>query len=405
MNKRVLIVVAVLIPLLVIGGILLGEEEKTQSEPQDQTSETETPTETTDNSNETPIESLTTESDYPKIASWLAKKEELIESGKPYDLVMAGWFTQEEAGQLRENNPDVLLLAGLTTTWVWDNPDWMNFLVTVANYGMDTPVEINEDMYLHDAKGERCGFGWASEEWNHEEIYAMDPRDPEWFDLITTFYSVVLDQTQHDGIIVDMVVEKQYWRPEISDEEWLEATKDIYDTIAALNTQDKLVIFNAGARLSDIDEYGEYFDGYLMENFMGDQLQTTYADGLEAAESDYIVIYNVDTDDTGIEDKSKMRLGLTLSLLNDNTYFTYDFGPRDHGQAWWYSEYDVELGDPLGDYYTQNGAYIREFENGYVVSAPNGATVSFDESLTDVTNGESGTSFTVEAGDGRIYTR
>lgn len=405
MNKRALIVVAVLIPLLVIGGILLGEEEKTQSEPQDQTSETETPTETTDNSNETPIESRTTESDYPKIASWLAKKEELIESGKPYDLVMAGWFTPEEAGQLRENNPDVLLLAGLTTTWVWDNPDWMNFLVTVANYGMDTPVEINEDMYLHDAKGERSGFGWASEEWNHEEIYAMDPRDPEWFDLITTFYSVVLDQPQHDGIIVDMVVEKQYWCPEISDEEWLEATKDIYDTIAALNTQDKLVIFNAGARLSDIDEYGEYFDGYLMENFMGDQLQTIYADGLEAAESDYIVIYNVDTDDTGIEDKAKMRLGLTLSLLNDNTYFTYDFGPRDHGQAWWYSEYDVELGDPLGDYYTQNGAYIREFENGYVVSAPNGATVSFDESLTDVTNGESGTSFTVEAGDGRIYTR
>ena len=405
MNKRVLIVVAVLIPLLVIGGILLGEEEKKPSEPQDQTSETETPTEKTENSNETPIESLTTESDHPKIASWLAKKEELIESGKPYDLVMAGWFTQEEAGQLRENNPDVLLLAGLTTTWVWDNPDWMNFLVTVANYGMDTPVEINEDMYLHDAEGERCGFGWASEEWNHEEIYAMDPRDPEWFDLITTFYSVVLDQTQHDGIIVDMVVEKQYWCPEISDEGWLEATKDIYDTIAALNTQDKLVIFNAGARLSDIDEYGEYFDGYLMENFMGDQLQTTYADGLEAAESDYIVIYNVDTDDTGIEDKAKMRLGLTLSLLNDNTYFTYDFGPRDHGQAWWYSEYDVELGDPLGDYYTQNGAYIREFENGYVVSAPNGATVSFDESLTDVTNGESGTSFTVEAGDGRIYTR
>lgn len=400
MNKRALIAVAVLIPLLVIGGILL--EEETPSVPQDQTGETETPSETP---TETPTEPPEPESDYPKIASWLAKKEELIESGKPYDLVMAGWFTAEEAEQLRENNPDVILLAGLTTTWVWDNPDWMSFLVTVANYGMETPVEINEDMYLHDAEGERCGFGWASEEWNQEEIWAMDPRDPEWFDLITTFYSVVLEQPQHDGIIVDMVVEKQYWCPEISDEEWLEATKDIYDTIVALNTQNKLVIFNSGARLSDIDAYGEYFDGYLMENFMGDQLQTTYAEGLEAADSDYLVIYGVDTDDTGIQDHAKMRLGLTLSLLNENTYFTYDFGPRDHGQAWWYPEYDVELGEPLGDYYESDGAYIREYENGYVVSAPNGATLSFDELLTDVTSGVQGTSFTVEAGDGRIYLR
>ncbi|RLI03939.1 hypothetical protein DRO31_00535 [Candidatus Bathyarchaeota archaeon] len=400
MNKRALIAVAVLIPLLVIGGILL--EEETPSVPQDQTGETETPSETP---TETPTEPPEPESDYPKIASWLAKKEELIESGKPYDLVMAGWFTAEEAEQLRENNPDVILLAGLTTTWVWDNPDWMSFLVTVANYGMETPVEINEDMYLHDAEGERCGFGWASEEWNQEEIWAMDPRDPEWFDLINTLYSVVLEQPQHDGIIVDMVVEKQYWCPEISDEEWLEATKDIYDTIVALNTQNKLVIFNSGARLSDIDAYGEYFDGYLMENFMGDQLQTTYAEGLEAADSDYLVIYGVDTDDTGIQDHAKMRLGLTLSLLNENTYFTYDFGPRDHGQAWWYPEYDVELGEPLGDYYESDGAYIREYENGYVVSAPNGATLSFDELLTDVTSGVQGTSFTVEAGDGRIYLR
>jgi hypothetical protein len=318
---------------------------------------------------------------------------------------MAGWFTPEEAEQLKTNNPGVILLAGLTTTWVWDNPEWMTFLITVANYGMDTPVEFNEDMYMHNADGERCGFGWASEEWNHEEIWAMDPRNPDWVTLITAFYRVVLNQTQHDGIIVDMVTEKQYWCPEVSDDEWLEATKDIYDTIAALNTQNKLVLFNAGARLSDIDEYGEYFDGYLMENFMGDQLETTYIEGLEAAETDYIVIYGVDTDDTGVEDHAKMRLGLTLSLLNDNTYFTYDFGPRDHGQAWWYPEYDVELGKPLGDYYEQNGSYIREFEYGIVVSAPNGISMSFDEPVTDVTSGEKGTGFTVEPGDGRIYTR
>jgi len=392
--------VVVLIPVLVMGGILLDQEEEQVPGEQEQSQEPEIPTETP-----VEIEEPDESSDFPKIASWLAKKDELIESQKPFDLVMAGWFTPEEAAMLKENNPDVMLLAGLTATWVWDNEGWMSFLVTVANYGRDTPIEITEDMYLHDAEGERCGFGWASEEWNHEEIYAMDPRNPQWVELVTSFYEIILAQPQHDGIIVDMVVEKQYWSPSISDEEWLEATRAIYEQISELNTEDKLVIFNAGARLSDIDEYGTYFDGYLMENFMGEQLKTSFNEGLEAAASDYIVIYGVDTDDTGVIDLKKMRLGLTLSMLNDNTYFTYDFGPRDHGQAWWYDEYDVKLGEPSSDYYEVDSAYWREFENGFVVAAPDGAAVSFDEALTDASSGERSTNFTIEAGDGRIYIR
>jgi hypothetical protein len=396
-NKRILLLVAALIPVLVIGGILLDQEEEQAPGEQEQTQEPESPP-------ETPIEiEEPDESDFPKIASWLAKKEELIESQKPFDIVMAGWFTPEEAAELRENNPDVLILAGLTTTWVWDNEGWMSFLVTVANFGRESPIEITEDMYLHDTEGARCGFGWASEEWDQEEIYAMDPRNPQWVELVTSFYEMVLTQPQHDGIIVDMVVDKQYWTQSISDEEWLDATRAIYDKIAELNTEDKLVIFNAGARFTDIDAYSEYFDGYLMENFMGEQLKTSFDEGLEAADSEYIVIYGVDTDDTGVIDLKKMRLGLTLSLLNDNTYFTYDFGPRDHGQAWWYDEYDVELGEPIGEYYEVEGAYWREFENGIVISAPNGADVIFDEAVTDITSGTSSTSFTIEPGDGRIF--
>ncbi len=343
-------------------------------------------------------------SNFPKIAGLLAKKDEIIASGKPYDLVMTAWFTPKEASEIKENNPDAILLAGLTANWVWDNEGWMTFLNTVANYGKE-PTQITEDMYLHKKDGKRCAFGWASEEWGHEEIYAMDPRNEKWVEFILTFYRHVLEQPQHDGIIVDMVVEKNFWCPDaISDEEWLEATKSIYEKIQGINTQNKLVIFNAGKDFSDIDEYAEYFDGYVMENFLGEQLQTTFADGLEAANSEYIVIYGVDTDDTGIKDMARMRLGLTLSLLNDNTYFTYDFGPRDHGQAWWFIEYDVKLGKPVGAYYKKDSAYYRDFENGIVVSSPESDTVvNFDEEYTDITTNIRSTSFTIEKGDGRIY--
>lgn len=345
------------------------------------------------------------DNDYPKISSWLAKKDEIISSGKSFDLVMTAWFTLEEAVQIKSNNPNAKLLAGLSINWIWANEEWMTFLETIASYGREYPLEIEESMYLKTPDGEKCAFGWASGEWGQEEIYAMDPRDLGWIELITSFYKNVLDQSQHDGITVDMVTEKQWWCPEaISDEEWLESTKKIMRSIQEYNTDDKLVIFNCGRNFSDIDEYSEFIDGYLMENFMGEQLKSTFDEGLYAADSNYIVIYAVDTDDTGEKDLNKMRLGLTLSMLNNNTYFAYDFGPRDHGQAWWFPEYDVNLGDPIGQYYKKDNAYWREFEKGFVVSSPYAnVSIYFEEEHTDATTNIKSTSFTVEKGDGRIY--
>ena len=71
--------------------------------------------------------------------------------------------------------------------------------------------------------------------------------------------------------------------------------------------------------------------------------------------------------------------------------------------AWWYPEYDVDLGEPVGEYYEKDGAYFREYENGVVVAAPNGVTVSFDDEYTDSSIGEISREFTIEEGDGRIF--
>jgi hypothetical protein len=340
----------------------------------------------------------------PRIASWLAKKDEIIAVNQPYSLVMSGWFTPEEAAQLKAVNPEMMLLSGLSLNWVWDNPDWMTFLLTVASYGREQPFRISEDMYLTGPGGERCAFGWASAEWGHEEIYAMDPRSPAWIELITAFYQTVLEQPQHDGIIVDMVLEKSLCPEAISDEKWVTASREIMARVDEFNTMDKLVIFNSGRDFSEIDAYADFLDGFLMENFMGDQLTTTFSEGLQAAETGYLVIYAVDTDNTGIQNPAKMRLGLTLSLMHDNTYFAYDFGFRDHGQGWWFAEYDVDLGNPLGDFYREGEAFYRNFEHGVVVASPDSeTTVSFDQDMVDITTGETASLFIVEKGDGRIY--
>ena len=143
-----------------------------------------------------------------------------------------------------------------------------------------------------------------------------------------------------------------------------------------------------------------------MENCLGEQFGATFEEALAAAGRGHVVVYAVDTIDSGQQDLDRMRLGLTLSLLTDDTYFTYDFGLRDHGQAWWYPEYDVHMGEPLGPWYQEGESYRRRFERGLVVASPRSATiVTFDAAHTDATTGITGTQFSIQPGDGRIYLR
>jgi hypothetical protein len=122
------------------------------------------------------------------------------------------------------------------------------------------------------------------------------------------------------------------------------------------------------------------------------------------ASSGKLVIYAVDTDDTGQQDMSRLRLGLVLSLLFDNTFFTYDFGSRNHGQSWWYREYDVNLGKPLGTYYRQDNAYYRQFEKGLVVASPySEISLSLEYEYLDITSGITASSFRIARGDARIF--
>jgi hypothetical protein len=338
---------------------------------------------------------------YPKIASWLSKKDELIACGHPFDFIMTGWVTPEEAEASKRMNLDIVILCGITVNWVYDEEQWMTYLESIAS-----PHAVDESMYLRRANGEKCAFGWASDKWGHQEIYATDPRNSEWKKLILKVYENMLEQPQHDGVFVDMLIGVSWCPDAISNEEWVASIRAILKEIREMADQKgKLVIFNAGQKFSDIASYADYMDGYLMENFLG-AWGADYDTGLKAAQSSYIVIYAVDTDDTGLKDAKRMRLGLTLSLLNDNTYFAYDFGPRDHGQAWWVPEYDVDLGAPLGKYYKKDNAYWRIFENGIVISSPfSDILVTFNEPHTDVTTGTTAQSFLVEKGDGRIFIR
>jgi len=364
----------------------------------------------------------------PRLALWLAKKDELIaHDSARFDLVMSAWFEPDEAESIRSRHPSAKLLAGLTLTWVSSSEEWLNFLVTVANGGdPDGPLQVTDDMYLMFDDNQdlildrRCSPpGWEG------EIYAMDPRHPGWQDLILSFYEIVGDQPQHDGVIVDMLDAYSFcegaWSGGVpvplDSEAWVLGQEELLEAVRSAVPGEKWVVANAGRDLPEGSPFPQYLNGYLLENALGTLFGLENVEGLLASASralqstnaPHIVVYAVDTDDTGEMDLPRLRVGLVASLLLDHTYFAFDYGPRDHGgvTGWWFPQYyDVELGDPLGSYYQDDGALYRDFRSGLaVLASEESVSVSFDVPHIDIATGESGTEFMVPADDARIFVR
>lgn len=73
-------------------------------------------------------------------------------------------------------------------------------------------------------------------------------------------------------------------------------------------------------------------------------------------------------------DYKSMRFGLTSALMEDG-YYAYDAGSYSHAENWWYDEYNVNLGSPLGGATSLSGkdgnyykdVWRREFSNGLAI--------------------------------------
>ena len=362
----------------------------------------------------------------PRLALWLAKKDELLaHDSAAYDLVMTGWFESDEAQAIHEDHAEAQLLAGLTLNWVSGDPAWQALLVTVANNGdPGGPLQITDDMFLMydtDEDGEldtRCTFPG----WEDPELFAMVPRHNGWQELVVSFYDVAASQPHHDGVIVDMVDAYPFCDgaasggvpTPIGPAEWVTAQEELLESVRESVPDHKWVIANAGCGFDDASPFPGHTNGFLLENALGTlcgtevpQLLAAAEHALETTEPPHIIVFAVDTDNTGQIDWPRFRTGLVLSLLLDHTYFAFDHGTLDHGDVsgYWFPEYyDVDLGDPVDSYIEEEGVYSRVFENGTIVAAVDTAAfVSLDAVHVRVGTQESGTEFHVSRGDAAIF--
>jgi hypothetical protein len=85
-----------------------------------------------------------------------------------------------------------------------------------------------------------------------------------------------------------------------------------------------------------------------------------------------LYVFNSTSKNTGnATNYRRFRFGLASSLLFDDVFYSFDHGTEDHGQIWWYDEYEISLGEPVGDLYSVSGknkfledVWRRDYANG-----------------------------------------
>lgn len=195
------------------------------------------------------------------------------------------------------------------------------------------------------------------------------------------FYDNAWDNITH-FVGTDIDLDNDGDRDSNVDSEWQQGMKYIYEQTRALAGSNYLILGNGTTR-----EYLNQLNGKLLENFSAGawaNTMNTYQYNFTTQQIDKINIINANTGNSGQEDYQQMRFGLVSALLEAG-YYSYDYGDQNHNQLWWYDEYNIDLGEALGDSLSQKkyskyqaDIWQRDFSNGLVVvnSTDNKQTVA-----------------------------
>lgn len=320
-----------------------------------------------------------------------------------HDLVAQG---KVSLARLREINPRIKLLA------------WVPLQGPNAGLAPGVPAKGARDWYARSADGSYLVPHWGG--------YLMNvcAHDHAWLKHVLNYVRrTCLHRSGYDGLMLDCL-----W-PSAPDKQDVngDGVHDAQDTAAwregmlfllrQLRTEfpETILVGNGGVPWPADCPYYEFANGCMHENALGDQfggvewrhLWEPYRTAVSktAGRPAYHFIQtdvrsNGRTPDAAArlrtltaEDRRRLRLGYATTLLLDGGYFGFDRGDCLHGQLWWFDEYDVDLGAPLGAY--QEGRYgpgtiSRNFERGSVIINPTPDTISVTNAVP-LTDGLTGT--------------
>ncbi|MBU0660957.1 VCBS repeat-containing protein [Patescibacteria group bacterium] len=278
--------------------------------------------------------------------------------------------------QIRAKNREIIILAYIPiqsyNTAYWGQDPIFRYLT------------VQENWWLRSSAGSPI-YIWPS-------LKGINMSE-DWSRYLVGFINTyMIEKIDMDGVFFDMVSHNISWANNgdidldengqrdsalTIDNEWLKRTT-FFLKYAQEQLDTRYIVMNGSSH----DALQPYVNGRMFETFPtpweGNGTWPTIMNNLvknqKQNDQPYITILNTNTHNTGNQyNYQQMRFGLGSALL-ENAYSSFDHGDQDHGQTWWYDEYDIDLGAPIDDSSSKSGVkeyvydiWTRPFENGLVV--------------------------------------
>lgn len=242
---------------------------------------------------------------------------------------------------------------------------------------------IKDDMWLRDQNGKHVSF-WL-------DFWMLNVSDYpgasfRWNDYLSDFVvDELLSSGLWDGVFYDNAWTGIHWinngnididadgvldSKNKIDSEWKAGMQKLFELTRQKINKDIIIVGNGDSGFYDV------MNGSYMENFLEDaqywpEKMRLY--GLSAQNSldpAFAMLGNTNSNNLNSNNYKKMRFGLSSALLEDG-YYAFDAGSNTHSETWWYDEYNVDLGEALGNSKSKNNyntyqpdVWQRDFTNG-----------------------------------------
>ena len=341
---------------------------------------------------------LTAES-APRLANyylrWEIRPGDVAELAK-WDLLVLDMETQVTSRaaieKIRQLNPHIKILVYVTSQEIRHDAA-SGYSVMRRKISAGIPGE----WYLTDANGERYTY-WSGTVMLNATNQCPRVNGKNWNEYLADFMArEILSTGLWDGIFYDNTWGGLTWFTGqdvdvnkdgladggSADTAWRAGMRELFNTTRRVAGNKYILVGNTVTK-----EYGEDLNGIMMENFAKHawyEIMGVYLSKTQHNLQPRIIIINSNTNNSANHTNYRaVRYGLASTLLGDG-YFSFDYGDKDHGQVWWYDEYDVNLGEPTLEAqstsglpkYTE-GIWRRNYANGLVLVNSTGAEQTVD---------------------------
>jgi len=313
---------------------------------------------------------------------WSITDSQAVQLAK-WDLLILDMETQinsrSQLQKIKKLNPNIKILAYITSQEIRKDALYGNSIMRKKLVS-----GIYNDWYLTDFDDNRITF-WPG-------TYMLNPADTcpnqggkRFNEYLAGFVvNEIFSTGLWDGIFYDNAWGSLTWltgnkvdfnkdgkSDSNIDLHWQNGFKFLFNETRRLSGDNFIVMGNGNS-----SDYVNELNGIMLENFASDnlswkqsmQIYNYYENGSQTPKT---MVINANTNNTGNKnDYKKMRFGLASALMGGG-YSSFDHGSADHAQTWWYDEYDVDLGKPVGKAVSANNyqnwqedVWRRNYSNG-----------------------------------------